>query len=246
MRYTIRKGIYETNSSSMHTIAITDDDEYYTHDELIKEMGLIDGKGVWDLSNTYLTDKDIDGAYGNYFGRGYGKDYVELNTFTGKFLYAVASCCSHNRLKGGRYVYDKKKNDRIYNGILEVVKKRVPELKNIILPKVAESSYSTTEYKYGFVDHQSIGIIENYLDREYTMDEFLFNKRYSVIVTSDEADDTYPHEFINNHRIMKLINHAYGDIIIYDEKEKKYRVYKENQYVGYTTKLLDNTEEGDK
>ena len=48
MRIKIRKGVFETNSSSMHSLVVKKENEYYTQEEMTGRMYL-DDNGVWKI-----------------------------------------------------------------------------------------------------------------------------------------------------------------------------------------------------
>lgn len=46
MKRQIRRGVFETNSSSQHSLCIMKNDEHYTPDEIAKDFYLWDDKGT--------------------------------------------------------------------------------------------------------------------------------------------------------------------------------------------------------
>lgn len=102
----IRRGCFETNSSSMHSLVIMDnsewDDEIYSYNSEEDNNPLIID-GVWDLSEEEL-----------YFGRA---PFRVLSTFADKVRYAYASLPNET------------------DSITEIVKEYIPELEEVKLPE---------------------------------------------------------------------------------------------------------------
>lgn len=109
----IRRSCFETNSSSSHSLVVrsdeivreTEDAEYYTHDEMLKELRNINENGVLDASDECW-----------YFGRA---PFRPLYRFADKFKYAIANCCAQEDT----------------DELLELLRELVPEVKEVIFPK---------------------------------------------------------------------------------------------------------------
>ena len=76
MKRQIRRGCWETNSSSQHSLVVMKNDDHYTTQEISKDFYLHED-GVWDAWSA-----DLD------FGR---TPFRVLGTFKTKWLYACAS-----------------------------------------------------------------------------------------------------------------------------------------------------------
>lgn len=159
MRIKIRKGVFETNSSSMHSLVVKKENEYYTQEEMTGRMYL-DDNGVWKI----WSDDDL------HFGR---EPFQCLGDFSKKVKYAIASLCGYN---------DNAKET--FDNIVKLVHEICPACTDIVLP--TEYSYeddSNTTY-YGYVEED---ILSDFLAKEnITLKEFLSNKKYIVIVDGDE------------------------------------------------------------
>ena len=207
----IRRGVFETNSSSMHSLTVMKRNDKYTPEEILDGIWLYDDeetgekKCVWDIWN----DSDL------CFGR---SPFRALTTFKDKWLYACASL-----------VYDY--NDDIYKELVAIALKYVPGLTKIKLPmtngmfadkddeyfknntyyqKHGKTEEELCEYlsqkgedwgieityweddpwwKYnapytGSVDED---ILSGFLKKEgITLEEYLTNKKYVVIQDGDE------------------------------------------------------------
>lgn len=109
----IRRGVFETNSSSSHSLAIRSDklledieeDTYFTHEEMLDSLSRVNN-GVYKSWNNDW-----------YFGR---CPFRALDTFELRFQYAYANYCY---------------NDEKLNELVELLKKLVPEVKSIKKPK---------------------------------------------------------------------------------------------------------------
>ena len=156
----IRRNIFETNSSSSHSIVLTNNDldksnsEYFPYFETY-----LCNDGTYDISNYDLT-----------FGR---SPFDILCTFSEKLNYAIASFGKErfHELEELACKYLKGLDGKCCSGI-----------------KLPSCRWSSKEDKYyGEIDHQSIGILQNFLFKEnISLEEFLTNSNYIVIIDGDE------------------------------------------------------------
>lgn len=159
MKKIIRKNTFETNSSSSHSLVITKSTEV---EKDIDDLYLCND-GV-----LYLWERDLDF---------YRNPDVPLTTFRKKLGYLIAA-----------YRYDEEK----INEIVEVVKKVIPDCKGVKFPQRSEYVwYEPTNVGkgnyYGDIDHQSDGILKDYLEsNNISFEEFLTNKKYIIILDGDE------------------------------------------------------------
>lgn len=117
MKIQIRQGVFETNSSSMHSLTVMKRDEKYTPEEIMQGFYLCNSDTgekncVWE---PYESDME--------FGR---TPFRVLCTFHDKWLYACASMV-------------RKYNDDTYKELAAIALKYVKGLKTIKLPKSWES-----------------------------------------------------------------------------------------------------------
>ena len=153
----IRNGVFETNSSSMHSLVIKKNGGYYTNEEMQESLWL-DRDGTWDIWNE---DKIT-------FGR---HPFNCLATFEGKVRYAIASLCGYRK-------DCKEQFEKIEDIVLEVLW----DCTGIKLPERHWSENG--ELSYGYVDED---ILTPFLEKEnISLREFLTNKKYVVIVDGDE------------------------------------------------------------
>lgn len=159
MRKQIRRNVFETNSSSMHSLVISKDDRLLTEDELTDGM-YIDEDGIWDI----WSEDDL------CFGR---SPFQCLTTFESKVRYAIASLCYWRSNKEKKVTFEK---------IKAIVLKAIPECKDVKLPidKYSEKK----KVIYGSVDED---ILSGFLEKNnIKLKDFLLNNKYVVIVDGDE------------------------------------------------------------
>lgn len=154
----IRSSVFETNSSSMHSLVVKKNSEYYTYEEINDCMWL--HNGVWEIWN----DDNIT------FGR---SPFECLNTFEAKVRYAIASLCGWYR-----------NAEEKFNEIEQLVTEIVPECIEIKLPTAWYYGEDNERVSYGGVDED---VLTPFLEKTgITLKEFLTNKKYVVIVDGDE------------------------------------------------------------
>lgn len=123
MKRQIRRNVFETNSSSMHSLVIKKSSGYYTEDELRKHLWLMKNN-FWEI----WREDDLE------FGR---FPFKCLETFEGKVRYAIASLCGY-----------RKNAAEIFKEIEKIVLEVIPECVGIELPK----DNWNDEVSYGYVD----------------------------------------------------------------------------------------------
>lgn len=213
MKRQIRRGVFETNSSSQHSLCIMKNDKHYTPDEIAKDFFLCDDVEtkekdcVWEIWN----DSSLE------FSR---SPFRALGNFHDKWLYAYASLV---------HAY----NDSVHKELINIALKYVPNLKKVTLPMVSDfildknhpvnksdeyaQEYGMTEEEFnewieqkekdweidtikyweddneyfhyqkpyiGYVDENMLG---GFLKIEnISLEEYLTNKKYVVIQDGDE------------------------------------------------------------
>lgn len=149
----VRNGVFETNSSSSHSIVIKKGGE--------ETPDMIDpGWYVYDNGKLYLN------LYRLEFGR---SPFDVLCDWYHKLCYAIAS-----------YGEDG------FKEIEELACSHVAGLKKIDLPMYWDDNNEHVR-NYGWVDHQSDGLLQNFLaDNDVSLKDFIFNDKYIVIIDGDE------------------------------------------------------------
>lgn len=156
----IRCNVFETNSSSSHSLVITTDNEHYAREEINKNFYMTDGiVRLWESSLEF-----------------YRSPFNMLVTFKDKLRYAIASS-----------------NGNLVDECREICKKYVDGF--------TDFEFDTKDYVWdskvndyieaddpipnygGTDDYQIEGWLKHY---NISLEEFLTNKRYIVVVDGDE------------------------------------------------------------
>lgn len=163
MKLKIRNSVFETNSSSQHTLCLTSNTEEYTPQE-IKSGMWISGDGALHLDADEL-----------HFGR---YPFCILSTFHDKLRYVMAALVGNN-------VY----SDQLTKGMANLKELKRICKENIF--RFEDFDFDTLEYSrgekldYGYA--QDYGGLEAFLEKNnVSIEEFLIKKRYIVIVDGDE------------------------------------------------------------
>lgn len=157
MKIQMRQGVFETNSSSMHSLVVKKTERIVSGEELKRGMYL-GNDGIWDIWN------DSELSFGRY-------PFECLHLFTEKVRYSIASLCGYRE--------DAKEK---FEEIKSIVMELVPDCTDIRLP--VERYGNKSEICYGYVDED---ILSGFLKKEnIELREFLTNQKYVVIVDGDE------------------------------------------------------------
>lgn len=137
MKRQIRRGVFESNSSSQHSLVVMKNDDHYTAQEILKGL-YIQKDGVWDVC-------------GLDFGR---EPFRALGTFKMKWLYACASLVEEY-------------NDDAYKELEALAFKYVPGLKRIELPMtttciINKDLEENKDYEYGKTEEE----LNKYLEQK--------------------------------------------------------------------------------
>ena len=201
MKTCIRKNCFETNSSSMHSIVVTKDKGQYSKEEFTDDLY------IWKDGKLNVWDSELE--FGRY-------PFHILTTFKDKLMYAIASFCGGytDDEKADEAFDEIEKIAKKY--IPELKEIKLPEKRESIFIKedgteigpsgvwaedddefyyhngkekehVIRSEYVNVSPDYGYVDHQSSGLLMSFLKRKHiSLEEFLTNKKYVVIIDGDE------------------------------------------------------------
>ena len=154
----IRKGIFETNSSSTHALIMLKEDKPLP--QFVDVEWRLNSKGL-----LYLWEDDLE------FGR---SPFALLNDWYHRLCYAIASSDEEGREQ-----------------IEEICYSRIPGFCGFEFPRNqwydADRDDPSEEYCYGYIDHQSVGLLDAFLSKHnISMENFIFNDRYIVVIDGDE------------------------------------------------------------
>lgn len=118
MKRHVRRCVFETNSSSQHSLCVMKIDEYYTPEEISEDFFLWNNKETGEEKcEWHIWDGDLE------FGR---SPFRVLCNFHDKWLYACASLV-------------REYNDETYKELESIALKHVPGLKKVVIPMVSDS-----------------------------------------------------------------------------------------------------------
>lgn len=143
----IRKGVFETNSSSSHSIVITKENKPITE--------MVEYKYLTDEGKMHLWESELS------FGR---TPFAILSDWQDRLCYAIAA-----------------KHDSLMNEIEDLCYAHIAGFTGF---KFDKSNWGDG-YEYGYVDHQSYGLLDELL-KKTTLEDFIFNDKYIVIIDGDE------------------------------------------------------------
>lgn len=206
MKINIRKGLFETNSSSMHTIVVLNEDEHYDKKDIEEEMWL-DNEGTMEI----FSEGELD----------FGRHFDILITFVEKLKYAIAYYGKERFEEiekiANKYVPECKRID-LPSEFLKApfvdedgntyesfrVKEIYPskeEFKNGEVTRfevykgngkyIEVKPSISDEYRpyYGEIDHQSRTVLGDWFKKhpDVSLEEFLINKKYIIVIDGDES-----------------------------------------------------------
>lgn len=156
----IRRNVFETNSSSSHSLVITTDNEHYTREEINKNFYVTDGiVRLWDSSLEF-----------------YRSPFDMLVTFRDKLRYAIASS-NGNLVNQCRELCQK-----YVDGFVDFKFDKIDYVWDSEVEDYVETDDPIPNYG-GTDDYQIEGWLKHY---NISLEEFLTNKRYIVVVDGDE------------------------------------------------------------
>lgn len=165
----IRGNVFETNSSSMHSIALLNKDcgKITSLDEAMTE------------DNNMLVSYNGELVIRNEDELEFGWGFEILDTFYGRLRYAIASLVGDTHIENLQMIEDE-------------VRKIIPEITSIKLPLGEEDKLCA-----GYVDHESMGTLHSYLTQTgKSLSDYLADK--SVIVVIDNDNDCHFSEIVSS------------------------------------------------
>ena len=170
MKTTIRRGVFETNSSSTHAIMVQANYQKTTNDrwtmaeglEQLKVMGVIvkGNSDDWEGITINLSSIDPDLLY-------FGRTEEAYNQWGMKLLYAIVSFRNDEFLWAGLINYLKKLN-----------------IKSLMLP-VKYDDFDQEGVPIGYIDHDSTEALAEIFGRGMTFDEYLTRKDVYLVIDNE-------------------------------------------------------------
>lgn len=159
MKFTIRKSVFETNSSSSHSLIIK-------NTQGNKQKDILKGLNYNQETGILYIDEDF------YFGR---YPCHILTNFKEKLLYAVANLCTA-KYDEDREVFIAVWNDN-YTYLYDTLKEILPNFKEICIKD---------DLDFGTDDNILMPCLK---EQHISMQDYLLNDRYIVICDGDEYND---------------------------------------------------------
>lgn len=157
----IRQSIFETNSSSMHTIVVTKEHRKYTPEEIDRSFHFFNEK---DYKYVCIYNEN-DITYERY-------PFRILDNFLEKTLYYIAMLSMQNDM-------GKPDLEEVYG----IIRKYLPGFEGFRFPK----NFYTDKTFYGYIDHQSADTLSEFLkSNKVSLEDFLTDTRYIIFIDGDE------------------------------------------------------------
>ena len=189
---TIRRGVFETNSSSSHSIVMMKRDN---PTKTIGDSNMVDGDWMVDKNGVmkFWYEPDLE------FGR---SPFELLTSWERRLAYAIAS-----------YANDENK----INEIEEICKKRIAGFVEFKFP---ESRYGYNHgyidhQSYGLLQN-------TLKELQISLEEFIFNDRYIVVIDGDEYcvfDTLMDTDMFNKDAVEKIIPECNNSNAVYESEE---------------------------
>lgn len=227
MKIQIRMGCFESNSSSMHSVVTSKTTGIYTPEEF--HSGIWVHNGEWHLYSSELEfgrspysilctfAEKVEYAIASLCGV-YIKDEVrekyltEIERIVCKYIPDCKEITFDTRYES-KYV--RETDDKEFTWLTEKEWADEPHGEFDIIGKVYgdDNTYYFAGYEYeydntGDVDHQSAGLLYNFLEsHNLSLEEFLTHREYWVVIDGDEYcefEKQYKHQIINVNNIAEV------------------------------------------
>lgn len=176
-----RIGVFETNSSSCHSLAIRDNIDTLEDARTDNYVN-----SIAELVSELTPEHNLKFEYEEELEFGWGPE-VKSST-KDKIAYAIAS------------EYD-------IEEIEEIIRRHIPEFNRIKLLTIKETlrrydkSLDPDALYTGYIDHDSLGTLQSYLARyNISLEEYIFNSNFAMIIDNDNRDFEEPEEELNGWR----------------------------------------------
>jgi len=175
MKITVRQGVFETNSSSMHSLVKFNEGQQRSGDEVACAL-IDDGHAVWNEEHTEFSV--IIDEYECEYGR---SPFRIIHDPFGKFCYIVADRW------GGAYQALSPDRQSECDEFISQMCNTIPNCESIVYPLSRGWNDAPDYTDYGYVDHQSLGMVTSYIrENDIYPFDFIYSDRYAIIVDGDE------------------------------------------------------------
>lgn len=170
-----RINVFETNSSSCHSLAIRD-----AIDTL--EDARTDNyvNSIVELANDLTPENNLEFDNEEELEFGWGPEVK--SSARDKIAYAIASEYNIEEIE-------------------EIIRRHIPEFNRIKLLTIKETwrrdekSLDPDALYTGYIDHDSLGTLQSYLARyNISLEEYIFNSNFAMIIDNDNRDFEEPEE----------------------------------------------------
>lgn len=176
-----RIGVFETNSSSCHSLAIRDNIDTLEDARTDNYVN-----SIAELVSDLTPEHNLKFEYEEELEFGWGPEVK--SSVRDKIAYAIAS------------EYD-------IGEIEEIIRRHIPEFNRIKLLTIKETwrrdekSLDPDALYTGYIDHDSLGALQSYLARyNISLEEYIFNSNFAMIIDNDNRDFEEPEEELNGWR----------------------------------------------
>ena len=169
MKINIRKGVFETNSSSTHSIMIQvngpEKPERWTLEEgldQLRAMGvtIVDDRNLWGTISLNFGTMDLELAE-------FHRTEEAYNTWGMKLLYAIVS------FLGSKF---------LWSGLLGYLKAK--HIRSVILPQEYDE-YDPNGGGFGAIDHDSVGALGRIFSHGISFEDYLERKDIYLVIDNE-------------------------------------------------------------
>jgi len=238
----IRKDIYETNSSSMHTVVLTKKvNEYVTPEEIRNELKEKQSEFV-DFVDKKKTNIDTDEFYIKCETDSFGREFRLLTTWYEKLIYVIANI---------RELGDADTIGSVIKDYLQPNCKGIEVLKyDYYLTQTLDGSCPSVdrdaEYDlFGSIDHQSYDNLNNAIEalkdgtKEERIKKIIFSNEVVIVVDGDESyafEELLTGGFFAKDTFTKILHETY---------DNKTWEHVSSEFIDISEKFKNEDEESD-
>ena len=162
--FNIRRGAFETNSSSMHAIIICNN---------------ANGDMDDNAQSGFIRPHPLEGMVLEYTDLEFVDSQGLMTSWIDKLGYLIASRMQYD-------TYDEELGQKVLNKYLNIVRKHRPEIQMIKVPILRDEHKEFVEYEMD-INHQSQDLIKDFFADHWEIgeEEFIFNNNYVMYISWD-------------------------------------------------------------